>query len=513
MPFKIKKISSKPKINFKKKIFQNKINISGLKLIKRMSSRLRKIIYFRKSWSKFKLPSIVIGVFLVLMGSVFVYKMLFGLYSFVRDFSITEFVFSFGAELEKDSYSNTNILVIGIGGEAHEGSDLTDSQIVMSIDSENTVSMLSIPRDLHINERGSNKINDLFYTYKYRYLYKYKYSKIEAISKALEDFKNAFEVILDLDIQYYIKVDFKGLEELVDILGGIDINIEENIYDPYYPNDNWGYELFALKKGRQHLDGPTVLKYVRSRKTTSDFDRSRRQQDVILALKEKALSLDILTSPSKLKAIYDSLSKHIETNLEWDEILTLAELSIKINKETMISKVLHDDPNQEGGFLYTPDRSQYNNMFVLLPYGGGFHEIQKYTFLIFLNRAIYLNAAKIEILNGSKTPGLASKTYNYLKRFGFNIVNVDNTSNSDIYEKTVIIKHNDQHNVSFKALGRFINGVYDENIQTSSGSIIGSGTVLNNVESVVDTKDAKENPDITIILGKDFDVRTIQMIY
>lgn len=99
----------------------------------------------------------------------------------------------------------------------------------------------------------------------------------------------------------------------------------ERLYDPEYPTKNWGYTVVDIPVGLQHFDGDKALKYARSRHTTSDFDRSRRQQLVIQAVREKMTSLSVLSSPRKLEAIYTALSDSIQTNISLSDILKIAQ--------------------------------------------------------------------------------------------------------------------------------------------------------------------------------------------
>src|SRR3989339_1759318 len=190
-----------------------------------------------------------------------------------------------GSDLTADENGRTNFLIIGTGGAYHDGPDLTDTIIVTSLDQDNeTLSMISIPRDFYIvnDVKGipDSKINETYY---------YAKKHFNDPLKGLEYFKSKVEELSNLKIQYYIKIDFSGFEKIIDALGGIDVDVPESIYDPYYPKEGTIYfETFSIKAGQQHMDGKTALEYARSRETSSDFDRSRRQHEIIYAIKEKA---------------------------------------------------------------------------------------------------------------------------------------------------------------------------------------------------------------------------------
>ncbi len=237
--------------------------------------------------------------------------------------------------------------------------------------------MLSIPRDLYVEFDGGRrgKVNE---TYQ-RALNK---SNPEAAMIALE--KKVTEITGE-PIDKYLNIDFAGFAKFVDILGGIEVDVPESIVDKEYPDDNWGYQTFRISKGFQQLDGATALKYVRSRHSTSDFDRSARQQLIIAAIKDKLLSANALTSPSKLQALYAAVTSHIKTDLSLDELFSLALFAKDLPNGHILSFNLNDGCFQSaafcttGGFLYTPDRELFGGASVLLPEGAHAGKISEYS--------------------------------------------------------------------------------------------------------------------------------------
>ncbi|MEK7672596.1 MAG: LCP family protein [Patescibacteria group bacterium] len=335
-----------------------------------------------------------------------------------------------GDELKKDSYGHTNFLILGNGGKNHDGSDLMDTMIVASLDDEHKlVTMVSIPRDLYITDQivGSSKINEIYFNAN---------KKFQDTTQALAHLKTKVEEIVGIPIHYYLRIDFDGFKELVDALGGIDVNVENAIYDPSYPKDGtYDYETFSISAGPHHLDGATALKYARSRKTTSDFDRAERQQQIIYAVKEKALQTEIIFSPAKINEILETLKANVDTDITTKEILTLGSLAGDYSANQLSHRLIHDDPTQCGGFLYTPERRFYNGMFVLLP-AGGFEFLHLYSDLNFNQANISKDATRIQLLNGTKTGGVAGETKQILKRFCFNITRHGNGLTKDIQKTT-----------------------------------------------------------------------------
>jgi len=375
--------------------------------------------------------SYVLGAILITVGVFVVGKVTLGAYRFISGFDPKDLIFSVGEDLKKDANGYTNIVLLGDGGHVRDGADLVDTIMVASIDySKNAVSILSIPRDYYVNSNlvtWKGKINELYRNHKY---------VIQDENERYELFGKIAGEVVNLDIQYYMRVDFNGFVEVIDSLGGIDVDVKDSIYDPYYPNetDN-GYTVFQMDKGLQTMDGETALKFVRSRKTTSDFDRAARQQLTLSAIREKALSTKTLTSASKLKDIYDAIFDNMNTDMTMRELIALGKFGVHFDRSHLVTKVIHDDPGQDGGFLYTPERALYNDLFVLVPFGDNLNLIHKYADLIFNHREMLWNPVKIEILNATHDSGIARNAAYQLNRYGFNITNIDNYVGDDGQKK------------------------------------------------------------------------------
>jgi LCP family protein required for cell wall assembly len=411
--FRTRKIRKKPPLQLVKKAKESLFHFSSL--FKGLE---------RKRWN------IVIGSILALVGALVVVKVTWAGVDWVRNFDPKNLLSSVGSDLKKDSFGHINVVVLGDGGHVRDGADLVDSIMVASLDpTAGTVSMFSIPRDYYVKspEFGTHKINEM-----------YRNFKKEMGDDAYSMFAKAASLVTGQDVPYYIRVDFNGFVDVVDALGGITVDVKEAISDPYYPNDNDdGYTLFQIQPGVQQMDGETALKYARSRKTTSDFDRSRRQQQVLMAIKDKAMSENILTNPALIGKLYKTISESLNTNLSLTEMITLASLARKIDRTHVISKVLTDDPLNEGGFLYTPERQLTGGLFGLLPIGDNLDQIHQYADLVLNQRDMFFNPARVEVLNATKEPGIARAKADALKRFGFNVVNIDNLLGKDGKRKNV----------------------------------------------------------------------------
>lgn len=363
-----------------------------------------------------------------------------GIVKAISSIGLSTFLEFAGDKLQTDPYNHTNFLILGTAGKEHEGGNLTDTMIVASLDNDNKlITMISIPRDLYVKDEeiGNSKINEVYYKAK---------TYLNSSSKGVERLKEKIEEMMGIPIHYWVTINFDGFKELIDALGGIDIYVEDAIYDPYYPKDGtFDYETFSISAGQHHLDGETALKYARSRKTTSDFDRANRQQQIIYAVKEKALETETILDLEKIKELLNTIKSNIETNIKVKEILTLGAFAKDFKPENIIHRLIHDDPTKCGGFLYTPERTYYDGMFVLIP-AGGFEFIQGYADLNFNTPKIAKENAKIHILNGTGTPGIAAETKQILQRYCFNVTRFGNANSKDIKQTTYYYKEKTDEN-------------------------------------------------------------------
>jgi LCP family protein required for cell wall assembly len=335
-----------------------------------------------------------------------------------------------GTELQKDPQGHTNFLIMGIGGGVHDGADLTDSIIVASLDPDtNALTMLSIPRDLYVKD-------DLLYDSRINEVYSKAKEHFGSSAQGLEYAKNKIEELLGVPIHYWIKVDFQGFKQLIDAIGGVDVVVTEDLNDPFYPKDGtYLYDPFNITKGPHHLDGENALKYARSRETTSDFDRARRQQQIIFAIKEKTLSTGTLLDKGKIQNILDVLKSNIETNITVKEILTLGGIAPSLSQDKIVHRLIHDDPGLCGGLLYTPNREDYNGMFILITAGGPEY-LYRYVDLNFNFADINPETTTIQILNGTPRVGVAAETKQVLRRYCFDIVRFGNASTKALTQTT-----------------------------------------------------------------------------
>lgn len=348
-----------------------------------------------------------------------------------------------GEELPKDRYGHTNILLLGAGDKDHDGIDLTDTVMLASIDPDNThsVAMLSLPRDLYFlktDKMGAGRINTLFRDYK-GYLMQKGSGSILAGKAGMNELAHEVSVALGIDIHGVVKVDFTGFVEAVDALGGVDIDVPEDLVDTEYPGPNYGYETFSISAGPQHVDGETALKYARSRHSTSDFDRSRRQQQILHALGTKAKEGGMLTRGNQVLSLLGILKDHMETTLNSRQLISLAGEATKLDQDKVLMLQLNDQNGlygsvvRPGGFLYSPPRNQFGGAFVLLPvsipeFPVTWKQVQTLVSLFIHNRQTLATALPIDVQNASGKTGLGRTVANELLRYGFTIGEVANAS-------------------------------------------------------------------------------------
>ncbi|MEA1926265.1 MAG: LCP family protein [Patescibacteria group bacterium] len=232
-------------------------------------------------------------------------------------------------ELRGEKDGRVNILLLGMGGEGHKGKYLTDTIMLVSISPKTYQSaMLSIPRDLYVkipNSTGIHTKINAVYAYEAR-------NKQSSAGESFASIKKAVRDVTGQDVHYFVALNFDGFKKIIDELGGIDIEVENDIHDSRFPGPNYSYETFKISKGFHHLDAETALKYARVRHTKGgDFGRAKRQQQVIAATKRKAFSLKTIANPTKITGIIDLLSENLKTDIQLSEIPSFLHYARNIN--------------------------------------------------------------------------------------------------------------------------------------------------------------------------------------
>lgn len=328
-----------------------------------------------------------------------------------------------------DGASRVTVLMMGLDfrdWEANEGAPRTDTMILLTIDPINrTAGMLSIPRDLWVNIPSGFNYGRINTAYQLGEVYEYPGGGPKLAMETVEE-------LLGVPIDYYAQIDFSAFERFIDEIGGVKVDIPEKIVvDPLGDNNTK-----TLKPGVQTLPGDLALAYARARKTEGgDFDRAQRQQQVILAIRNRILSFDMLpTLIAKSGVLYNELSSGIHTNLTLDESIRLAWLASQIS-EDQIRKGIISPPDQVS--LYTATSADGQQQEVLKPITEKIRILRDEIFTaagptspaadsLDQKTRLETEAARVSILNGTYTPGLAALTQEYLQSQGVQVTETGN---------------------------------------------------------------------------------------
>ena len=221
-----------------------------------------------------------------------------------------------------------NILLLGIDERENEqGPWRTDTMILLSIDpTTQTAAVLSIPRDLWVTIPG--------YDFEARINTAHFYGDLRSYPGGGPALAMAtVQAVFDLPIQYYIRFNFAGFEKLIDAIGGIDLNVEAPIDDPLYPDSGYGYAPLHIDAGYQHMDGQLALKYARTRHGgQEDFDRMRRQQQVIMAVRDKVTRANMAPAiMTQIVLLLQTMGSTFKTNFTPDQLVRLIQLGTQID--------------------------------------------------------------------------------------------------------------------------------------------------------------------------------------
>ncbi len=399
-----------------------------------------------------------------------------------------------------------NLLLLGIGGAGHDGPELTDTIIFGSFrPSTKEVGLISIPRDLtvEIEGYGYRKINHVN-----------ALAELEKRGSGQEASAHTIGTILGQEVHHTVKVDFNGFEEIIDALGGVDVYVERSFTDLSYPLDDGLGTVTSLYfiAGWQHLDGATALAYARSRHGTngegSDFARAARQQKILLAVKDKALSLGVLLNPTKLNRIAGVIRDNVKTDLSVWDMIKLAKYIPDIEADKITNHVL----DTQSGLLY---ETSINGAYVILPYKEDWSELHELATNIFTPQEdgfVFTNspipepqspAVIVEIQNGTMVTGLAGQTALILESSGYTVQTVDNATERNWTQTTIYDFTDGEKDEELAALKEYLNASV---VMSTEGFIKATAVVP---ESIVqagtgyDLVTSEEDVDFLIILGQD----------
>lgn len=293
-----------------------------------------------------------------------------------------------------------NILVFGIDAKSPEevGKRRSDSIMILSVDGtgKNPV-LLSIPRDTRVDipgRKSPDKIN-----------HAHAYGGPELLIKTVEK-------LMNIKIDYYVRINYYAVEEVVDALGGVEVDVPMNMKysDPY---DDPPLHI-DIKKGLQVLDGKNAVHFLRFRKgyANQDLGRIEAQQQFVQALKEKVLSPGVIP---KIPQLIEIFFRNVDTNITKSRMLTLGTKLAGLNNEEMIKLTLGGSPKNIGGVsYYVADETELNNI--------------RNTYLVGQVEKSY----ELVILNGCGVSGIASKYQGILEQENIKVAGVSNYSSNDV---------------------------------------------------------------------------------
>jgi LCP family protein required for cell wall assembly len=373
------------------------------------------------------------------------------------------------------------LLVMGLDyrdWESGAGAPRTDSMMLVTVDPvARTAGMLSIPRDLWVEIPGfeHNRINTAYFLGE---SYNLPGGGPALAMKTVEN-------LLGVPVSYYAVIEFSAFERMIDEIGGIDVLVPERVkISPLGRRSLW------LEPKAYRLDGPEALAYARARKTEGgDFDRAERQQQVILAVRDRVLGLEMIPIlVTRAPALYQELSQGIRTNLSFDQMMSLGVLAVQIDKSSIQRGVIA--PPEMVIFQKLPDGAE-----VLKPVPDRIRQLRDeiFTYTSAVGPSVPLEApaegarqegARLAVRNGSGIEGLATQTSEYLTDQGLQVVEVGNADRLD-YQVSRIIVYSDRFPYTVRYLASLLG--------------LDAGQILNQAYP--------DSPvDVAVILGRDWRV-------
>lgn len=323
-------------------------------------------------------------------------------------------------------------LLMGYGGTGHDGAYLTDSMIVAIVDpNQKTISLLSIPRDiwapLVFSEKTTvyNKINTAYAFAEDSSLYPDRLSRYKGKQGPGTFAMDTVSRLLGIPISYYLSLDFEGFRQMIDTVGGIDINVPDAFSARYPVNDdpsiNASWKIVKFSKGQQHMDGERAIEYARAREAIdnlaegSDFARSQRQRLIMEAFKAKLFQPSGLIHLPQLLAVGTS---HVDTNYSLPSVVQLGQLllgwkDVRFYQTALTNQnYLADSTGPEGTYTLVPDSADHS-----------WAQIQAFAQRLWQDPELGTAMANTEVVveNDAGVAGLAGQVSTELDKLGYRV--------------------------------------------------------------------------------------------
>lgn len=335
--------------------------------------------------------------------------------------------------LKGEDTGRVTILLAGNSADnvGHNGGELTDSIMLISIDTiSKTAYTMSIPRDLYVDvpDSGYQKINSAYVTGKAN-----EFSENSYPEGGMGQLEQVIEQNFGLKINYYALVNYSAVRQAVDAVGGIDYTVKSvdkrGLFDPNIDYTDGG-PLVKLSNGKHRLNGQDALNLARARGNSAraygfpqgDFDRSRHQREILTALKAKAVSADVLTNPQRLASLADAIGDNVTTDMTVGEVRRLYDLTKGIGGGAIKSVSLND----ADGVNLLDNYQAPGGVSALIPAAGidDYDDIQNYIKRLNSRDPVVRESAKVVVLNGTDTMGLAGAVRSTLSAKDVNVVDV-----------------------------------------------------------------------------------------
>lgn len=364
--------------------------------------------------------------------------------------------------LKQDSNGRSNFLLLGTSedDQGHDGADLTDSMMIISVDQKNkNIYMFSIPRDLYVKYGEAcpagyaGKINAYFSCSN-------DGTTAEAEQDRLAKTQSFVGDIFGMDIQYGVHVNHTVIKQAVDAVGGVDVDVQGSNGDSGVLDRNFdwrcNYKCYLVKydNGVHHLDGEHALFLSMARGDiaptyglgNSNFDREKNQQKIIMALKTKATSTGILTNLGAITKLIDALGDNLRTNIGTDEIKTLVQVASDTKQTDIHTLSLFGDENA------VVTTGNYGGASVVMPAAGIFDysDIKLFVSKNLTSNSVTREAAPIVVLNGTGETGYGQTKADGLTSEGYSVTLVDNAPDGT-YGKVEIYQIGTENNIATAA--------------------------------------------------------------
>lgn len=234
-----------------------------------------------------------------------------------------------------------DLLLAGVPGAGNPAPYLTDTVMLLRLDAaRGTLTVISLPRDLLVElpiaGGGFTRLNSV-------------YERGERVREGLGValLQRTVENVTGVHPAHYAVVDLELVREAVDALGGVNVYVEETIFDPLFPGANFSHQLFTLEKGWRYLDGETATKFVRTRHSArGDFWRMRHQQQLVEAVKQKITGLSLIWDLPLFVEIFQAIKRHVRTDLDMGELSELFSVAKSLRPENIRTVLLDADPER-----------------------------------------------------------------------------------------------------------------------------------------------------------------------